>query len=266
MCRCIPMKYTINKEQGFSDYFCCKYMLRPNQQLHVHSHIEFVFALHGRLSLTLEQKSYALEKGSMVVILPYEIHSYHGEEDTSAFVLACPLEYIPEYRQILTSHVFEPPVCLVESIQTAIIADIIAGNCSDELKMKALIYCTLSRLLKISHLEKKLTFEYDLYRKAIVYISEHYREPLTLEQTARYAGVSTAHLSRVLHADGKPGFSEILNSLRIHAAKTMLEQEDASISEIAFNAGFGSIRNFNRIFKKYFGCNPSDIKIPGSKI
>lgn len=258
------MEYEISEERGFSDFFCCLHLTGPSFSPHVHSHIEFVYVRQGTLSVHIGQNTYALEPDTAIMILPYEIHSYTGDASVVAFILACPLEYLPEHRQILTSHSFDPPFIKTQAVHRTIITDIVANNCKDELKMKALLYCTLSEFLQTCRLEKKHKFEYDLYRKAIVYISEHYREPLTLEQTARHTGVSTAHLSRVLHADGKPGFPEILNSLRVHAAKTMLEQENLSVSEIALSAGFGSVRNFNRIFKKHFGCNPSHIKIPGS--
>ena len=258
------MEYRINEERGFSDFFCCQHLYSPISSPHIHSHIEFVFVLQGSLPLTLGENTHTLAAGTCAVIPPYEVHGYRGDENCAVFVLACPLEYIPDYRQILTSHYFDPSVIPFCAVHTAIIDSILSGGCRDTLKMKALLYCTISDFLQFCSLEKKQTFEYELYRKAIIYISEHYREPLTLEQTARYAGVSTAHLSRILHADGKPGFSELVNSLRIHAAKTILEQENISISEAAFSAGFGSLRNFNRIFKKHFGCSPSHIKIPGS--
>ena len=61
---------------------------------------------------------------------------------------------------------------------------------------------------------------------------------------------------------GKPGFSEILNSLRVFAAKQKLEQTTSPVIEVALETGFGSIRNFNRVFKKFFGCNPSDVRKP----
>lgn len=258
------MEYEISEEQGFSDFFYCEYLHSPSFSPHIHSHIEFIYLLKGQLVLNIAHKDYILAPNTVAVVIPYEIHSYSGNTDTAALVLACPPEYLPEYRQFLTSHLFDPPVIAAREVHEAIAKDIIAGNCEDELKMKALLYCTLSELLRYSRSEKKRTFEYDLYRRAIVYISEHYREPLTLEQTAQSIGVSACHLSRVLHADGKPGFSEILNALRVHAAKSMLEQEDSTISEAAFSAGFGSVRNFNRIFKKHFGYTPSDIKNPGS--
>lgn len=258
------MEYMISEEQGFSDFFYCEHLQSPNFPPHIHSHIEFIYLLKGQLTLNISQNNYILEPNSAAVIFPYEIHGYCGDSEAAALVLACPLEYLPEYRHFLTSHHFNPPVIPIQAVHKVIAEDIIAGCCADELKMKALLYYTISELLRLSKPEQGRAFEYDLYRRAIMYISEHYREPLTLEQTARYVGVSTSHLSRVLHADGKPGFSEILNALRVHAAKTMLEQEDTSISEAALSAGFGSIRNFNRIYKKFFGGNPSQAKQPGS--
>jgi AraC-like DNA-binding protein len=37
-----------------------------------------------------------------------------------------------------------------------------------------------------------------------------------------------------------------------------MEQKDISISDVAYESGFGSIRNFNRIFKTHFGITPRE--------
>lgn len=254
------MKYVINPEQGISDFYYCENLKNPTAPPHVHSHIEFAYITDGLLSIGIGENNFEFRRGDMAIIMPYEIHSYKPINDSKAFIIACPADYFSEYKELLSGKVFVPPYTKFGASQNAIISEIIENDFKDDLKKKSLIYCSLSDFLSSCELQNKTAFEYDLYRKAIVYISENYKENLTLKKTAFDIGVTTSHLSRVLNSDEKPGFTEILNSLRINAAKRMLEQQNIPITEIALETGFGSIRNFNRIFKKYFGMNPRDIR------
>ncbi|MBQ4516525.1 MAG: helix-turn-helix transcriptional regulator [Clostridia bacterium] len=254
------MKYVINPERGISDFFYCQNIKNYTAPPHVHSHIEFAYITDGCLNVTIGENNLELVCGDMAIIMPYEIHSYKPTGDSKAFIIACPPNYFSEYKEILSGKVFVPPYTKFCASQNAIISEIIENDFKDDLKKKALIYCSLSDFLNSCELQNKKSFEYDLYRKAIVYISENYKENLTLKKTAFDIGVTASHLSRVLNSDEKPGFTEILNSLRINAAKRMLQQQNIPITEIALETGFGSIRNFNRIFKKYFGMNPRDVR------
>ena len=249
----------IEVEEGFSNYYFCEELKSPYYAPHCHSHIEFVFVLNGSVEITIENEDLMLSAGVVAVIMPYQVHSYSGDKKSRIFVIACPIEYFHEYRQMLAGKIFEP--CYVETSQAhnVIIDEIIKDNFSDDLKKKSLIYYTISTLLNNCTVKEAETFEYEIYRKAVVYISNHYTELITLKKTAHYIGVTPTHLSHVLNSGGKPGFLGIVNSLRAYHAKFLLEQKKHSISEVALESGFGSIRNFNRIFKEYFNCNPKDM-------
>lgn len=254
------MDYEISKEKGISDYFYCKKFISEKHPPRIHSHFEIIFIQSGILDVVISGKSYTAQAGEMIFIMPYEVHGYEVKEGMDVFVIACPPEYISEYRELFNGRNFEIPCTKFTEVHRAIISDIIKNNFNDDFKKKALVYCAISEFVRNCHLTEKNTFEYDVYRKAMVYISEHYTENITMESVADHVGVTAPHLSRVLNSDDKPGFSEILNSLRIYAAKKMIERENLSVSEVAFSVGYGSIRNFNRVFKQYFGCNPSDLR------
>ena len=89
---------------------------------------------------------------------------------------------------------------------------------------------------------------------------QYTEEALNLETVAKQIGITRVHLSRVLNQRHGDGFSGIVNSLRVQYAKRLIEGSALSLSEIAFQSGFGSIRNFNRIFQKSFGCSPTSIR------
>lgn len=256
------MIYRINPESGMSDFFFWGKYENVFMTLHVHSHIEFVFALKGNIHITIGERSDVLRQGMMAVIMPYEMHSYSACGPGEAFVIACPPEYISGYRQKLQGRLFEPPYAAFGEASVRLMEDIVQSENRDDFRKKALVYCAISDLFQKCELAEQEAFEYDVYRKAISYISENYAEPITLKQTAFEMGVTASHLSRVLNQGGKPGFSEIVNSLRVFAAKQMLEQTALPVIEVAMETGFGSIRNFNRVFLKYFGCNPRDVRRP----
>lgn len=253
------MKYQVSPEKGISDFFFADIMTKSSHS-HIHSHMEFIYVLKGCVTISIADKNYSLTEGDMAISMPYEAHGYEFGENSSAFVLACPPEYLSEYRQMLSGKIFNPPTVKYGDVNRVIIKNIIDKNFEDDLKKKALLYSTISDFLNSSELTDSPVFEYDVYRKAIVYISENFKENITLEKTALFVGVSPEHLSRVLNSNGKRGFSEILNSLRVYEARKLLERENLPISEIAMESGFGSIRNFNRIFQKYFGCKPCDVR------
>lgn len=254
------MAYRISTEQGISDYFFTSRRSNPSSAPHVHSHIEFIYVLAGSLSLNIDDAPYTLDQDTMAVIMPYQIHGYTSNTDSDIFIIACPPEYIAEYKQLFADKLFSPCVTAFNSVIRQTIGQIASLDAQNPFLYKSLIYYSLSQYLTGCDLRKREFLEYDVYRKAIVYISEHYAEKLTLEVVARYVDVTPVHLSRVLNSHGQNSFSDIVNSIRIFEAKILLERTSRPISEIAYDCGYGSLRNFNRIFQKFFGCSPRDVR------
>ena len=55
-------------------------------------------------------------------------------------------------------------------------------------------------------------------------------------------------------------FSEYLNFVKIEHALTLFQNEtELSVTQIALECGFGTIRNFNRVFKKLTGFSPATL-------
>lgn len=252
------MSYYVEFEKGISDYFFCEFGKEVGQNAHIHSHIEVVFVLDGHIQATISGMDYTFPSGEMFIIMPYEIHSYGG--DATTFVISCPTDYFQERTQFLVGKVFSPLYTAFGKIEKEIICDIVDEKYRSDLKKKALMYYVFSRFLENCELLERNLSEYDTYRRAVIYISENFKENITIKKTALKAGVSEEHLSRVFNTSGRVGFSEIVNSLRVHFAKRRLLNKNLSISDIALDAGFGSIRNFNRIFKLHFNCTPSEYR------
>jgi AraC-like DNA-binding protein len=90
------------------------------------------------------------------------------------------------------------------------------------------------------------------------YIATHYTDPeLRLEGVVAGAGVSRNKINEVLKSELSMTFVAYLNKLRLtEAARLLTEQSDATIAEIAYSVGYGSVSYFNKLFKEEYGCTP----------
>jgi AraC-like DNA-binding protein len=101
---------------------------------------------------------------------------------------------------------------------------------------------------------------------ALGHIAESLTEPgLTVAAVARRQGVSPRYLQRLLEASGT-SFTAHVNELRLQRVFALLTKAHARghrISDIALEAGFSDISNFNRLFRSRFGDTPSGIRRSG---
>ena len=56
-------------------------------------------------------------------------------------------------------------------------------------------------------------------------------------------------------------FSSYVNNYRVQLVKEYLLKTDLDITQISTMCGFGTIRNFNRIFKSICGLSPSEYRV-----
>lgn len=90
--------------------------------------------------------------------------------------------------------------------------------------------------------------------------AEWWREPeLDLAELARRLGTNTRYLSRAFNEGLGVSFSELINRQRVEAAKQRLTAE-GEILAIALDVGFASKASFNRAFRTFAGCTPSEYR------
>jgi AraC family transcriptional regulator of adaptative response / DNA-3-methyladenine glycosylase II len=73
-------------------------------------------------------------------------------------------------------------------------------------------------------------------------------------------GVSARHLRRLFTAELGVTPDGLARSARAHFARRLLDDTDLSITEVAFAAGFGSLRQFNRTCRDVFRASPSALR------
>ena len=92
-------------------------------------------------------------------------------------------------------------------------------------------------------------------------MAEHYtEEELSLTRMAQDLGYSPFALSRVFSHTFHTNFNRYLNELRLNQALSLMQDADASVTDLAMNAGFTSMRTFNRVFQERFHMPPREYR------
>ena len=99
-----------------------------------------------------------------------------------------------------------------------------------------------------------------LVRKAREYIQQHKMEPLSLTTVAQASGASVFHFCKVFKKATGLKFTDYVARMRLEDAKTQLLNPNRRISEIAYDVGFQSLTQFNRMFKRIFGQSPTEFR------
>jgi AraC-like DNA-binding protein/ligand-binding sensor protein len=101
------------------------------------------------------------------------------------------------------------------------------------------------------------TSESPMITRAKAYIHDHLGEDLTLGQVAEAVHVSPTYFCKLFKQAVGLHFTDYVARVRIEAVKQLLLNPHKRVSEAAYEAGFQSLSQFNRVFRRVAGEPPS---------
>ncbi|MEZ3159293.1 AlkA N-terminal domain-containing protein [Microbacterium sp. BWT-B31] len=100
----------------------------------------------------------------------------------------------------------------------------------------------------------------DIAGRAMRLIADGVVEREGVPGLAARLGYSSRHLTRLLTAELGAGPLALARAQRAHTARMLLVGTDLSASEVAFSAGFASVRQFNDTVREVFGMPPLELR------
>jgi AraC-like DNA-binding protein len=107
---------------------------------------------------------------------------------------------------------------------------------------------------------EKQNAEPPLIQKARQYIANNKTESLSLAAVAQASGASIFHFCKIFRKSTGLKFTDYVARVRLEDARTQLLNPNRRISEIAYDVGFQSLTQFNRMFKRVFGQSPTEFR------
>jgi AraC-like DNA-binding protein len=96
--------------------------------------------------------------------------------------------------------------------------------------------------------------------RARALLHERYRDPLRLDDLARAAYASPAHLTRVFRRETGLSLHAYQTRLRLSAALERVVDGDRDLSTVAHDLGFASHSHLTDAFRRAFGSPPSQVR------
>lgn len=96
--------------------------------------------------------------------------------------------------------------------------------------------------------------------KAAEFIEQNWNRHITLKETAEWCGLSYSYFCKLFRKTTGFSFIKVLNMIRAEHSAILLLNTSMSITYIASESGFDSIRNYNKVFMSLYGISPSEYR------
>lgn len=235
---------------------------------HFHKNFELIYVKEGNLRLTVNGRCRTVSEGSFALILSNQIHSFDSENRYVIWVAVFAEQFVPNFAAHIEKYEGDDSIFeCSESVRKLITDNMINADTEPDLFMKkACFYAVCHEYLKHVTLCEKKGRNDELVSRILDYISKYFAEDISLADVSSKFGYEYHYLSRLLNKTYNINFSDLVNQYRTDKAIRLLTESDVngggpiSMSDIAMESGFKSIRNFNYVFKRVTGVSPGEYR------
>ncbi len=244
-----------------------------NYVAHIHEEIEVGYVVSGSIRAGNETGEFLLEAGDMFVFMPDEIHSLSTVTPNTVEVL----RILPKQTDRvdfsvlrLHSNRVRPGEEGYDALAAPVLQMVREFDGNEEGREMVLRKCRyeifLAILRQLRHTrihgeeKQRLASRTLLLRSVNDYISEHYADPISLDEISDYCGYSKYYFAHCIKEVTGSTFLDFLMLYRLNLACARLRDRDGTVTQIAFDCGFGNLRSFNRMFRKYYRTTPTEYR------
>ena len=104
----------------------------------------------------------------------------------------------------------------------------------------------------------------DVLRELIEYVLYNPESDLRQKVLSEEMHINKSYLSTVFTAQTGIRFVDYISNVRLFRAAWLLKNTDMRINEIALRIEYKDVAYFSKLFKRKFGCSPSEYRLPDS--
>ncbi len=260
----------VNNPIGSYPYICA--MSRNlNYISHYHESLEIIYVKSGTVSAFCGAKELILKKNDICFFMPGEIHGFKSSENNDLYILKLGMNSYTEEIDFGKLRLKEN-VVKADDENNIIFRNLILDMVNEHTKGErgyefAVRYCknkiTMEILRKLDYEFIDTGKEIKLMSNINKFLEESYARRIELDEIAAKCHFSKYYFAHKLKEMTGMTFVQYLTAFRLEKSVSLLKNTDMSITEIAEESGFGSLRSFNRAFSSAYKITPSDFrKVP----
>ena len=240
-------------------------------QPHWHEHLEFTYITSGEGDFIVDDERIAVRGGDLVCVRPDSPHALLSDNGVDFDCLLIRTEPFSEaeLRKMNFVSLIRGDGELNRLIYN-IKEEFSQGGELSEMNKRALTLALIVYLTR-NYPRNADTAEEDALRLETLskikiiekYISENYRNKITVADLSRLLYVSDGHFCRFFKRHMGISAIEYLNVYRVGKSLELLRNHELSVTEIAMQVGFDDVNYFSRVFKKIRHQTPSEYRQSG---
>lgn len=263
--------------------FAIEYVERPHTQEtmycgHCHVHYEIYVQMSGRRCYFLKNSVYEIETGDVVFIAPGLVHKTSNIDKNPHSRLL--IEFDEKYLDDLSTFLSEADVrqkfssilsngyyiyrneehtdSILKKCRTLVDNDS-NGDAFDKMKCRLSVGELLLDIMSASFDPGKANEISSRYKisEILNYINDNYEKNISLKEISEKFYLSYYYLSRLFKEVTGFTFVAYVNIIRVNKAKLLIDETDEKMESISEIVGFGSQKQFVRVFKALYGISPS---------
>lgn len=249
---------------------------------HFHKEIEILLVLEGWLEVHVEEKTYLLQAGDLLLIGSGELHRDRTARDSGLHYVV--LQFDPEpyfgenllpYLKIFAqtrsplsqlNYLFNENETVKKNVFDAvlnILEEMEKKEAGYEIAVNMLIQSIMLTLLRNDSrrcLHGEMNPDLVRLKPVLEWIDTMGEQKLTVEEACRRANMSYYYFVKYFKQVIGMTFTEYVHYKRIKKAERILLTEDVSISEVGERIGMPNMAHFYKVFKKYNRCSPNEFR------
>lgn len=239
-----------------------------HHKIHYHYFYELELCLEGSGIYEINNRTYPLQPGMLYLVTPADFHQYRLEDDRPMryFNVQIPADALAEQVNYALYSQTEPIALLLDEAEREQFSDrlaYMAAVCEQKPELSALLLrneaeSVCIRLLQLLSGRREEEVRDDVIRSAVIYIKDHYRQPISLEEIAAHVGLSKCYFSSYFAEVMKISFSNYVRNFRLNVAANLIKSTTMTLSEIAYAAGFQTFSYFSVQFRRCFQLSPRE--------
>lgn len=227
----------------------------------IHRDFELIYVTDGEFSVTVSGEELTAREGDFILATQNEVHDFSPRNHSRAYVAVFSEDYVRDFaKDMRTRSIRTHKLVLCSADRDFLLRNMINVK-PDRLTLTACLSFICAKFFETCTESGKPQGKRseNILHATLDYIGEHYTENLRLADMAHALGYEEHYLSRIINSLFHKSFTSLVNEYRIfHARQRLSENSELSLAELAFECGFGSLRNFNRAYRAVVGRSPRE--------
>ncbi|MCO7151067.1 helix-turn-helix domain-containing protein [Vagococcus lutrae] len=247
-----------------------------HDHFHIYQEVTILLVMEGKVNLVYEEEM-TLKAGMILIINPMEYVEFLSDDEVGSYVelRIDPLYFtslFPEYfhtkfecfpRQLRTGkreailllRKYVAELCLIEYGNSQY------STLKSSLVINQLLFTMVQHFQREHHYNVRQSKLSHKITEVLMYLSQHFREELTMEKLAALFYMSPASLSKQFKKETGMFFSHYLAKIRVKHSLIDLCYSSQTIEEVATKSGFSNSKTYRKQFREFFNVSPTEYRL-----